>query len=336
MTEIGGQYLHPITFISNTYKNFDFHETGFWKNEQKSWGDNVVQFEHSSYPPIQRFKSSGFSSKILISKDGLIASELPEKVSSDEEALIILSHHLNSFLGLINFGGLFFHPFSEKEISHIELKDGAISQVSACGDSYSQTNLKRALHRFPKQIPYILGTPWIDFDWVGMRIIKKSEIDDALALGKAIVSSEHFGRDTQILALVAHKEYTLHNWNSALVLSWTFIEMLIDELWKKEMIENVSTEEIGRKKRLKDYRTYSSAIKIEVLYIKSIIDIDTYVKLNQLRKLRNDFIHEGMVIAESDLNIFFEIVNIIIEITTGKKPLFNYPGWTRLGGWIEK
>ena len=333
MTEIGGQYLHPITFISNTYKNFDFNETNFWKNEQKTWGDNVVQFEHSSYPPIQRFKSSGFSSKILISKDGLIASELPEKVASDEEALIILSHHINSFLGLINLGGIFFFPFSEKEISHIELKGMAISLVSGCGDPYSQTNLKRALYRYPKQIPYILGTPLIDFDWVGMRIIKKSEIDDAFSLGKEIISSEHFGRDAQILALAAYKEYTLHNWNSALVLSWTFIEMLIEELWKKEMIENVNTEEIGKKKRLK---RYTSAIKIEVLYTKSIIDIDAYVKLNQLRKLRNDFIHEGKFITESDTNIFFEIVNIIIEITTGKKPLFNNPGWTRSGGWIEK
>lgn len=297
MTKIGGQYLRPITFISNTYKNFDFHETSFWEKEQKSWGDNVVQFEHSSYPPIQRFKSIGFSSKILISKDGLIASELPEKLTSNEEALIILSHHLNSFLGLINIGGLFFHPFSEKEMSHIDLKDGAISQVSACGDPYSKTNLKRALHRFPKQIPHVLGTPFIDFDWVAVRIIKKSEINDAFSLGTEIVSSENFGRDAQILALAAYKEYTLHNWNSALLLSWTFIEMLVNELWKKEMIENVSTEEIGRKKRLKDYRTYSSSIKIELLYTKSIIDMDTYMKLNQLRKLRNDFIHEGKVVT---------------------------------------
>lgn len=333
MTKIGGQYLHPITFISNTYKISDFREKDFLENEQKSWGDIVFQFEHSSSPPIPLFKSSKFSSKIFISKDGLIASELPEKITSDEEALIVLSHHINSFLGLINFGGIFFLPFSEKEISHIELKDGAISQVSACGDSYSQISLKRALHRYPSHIPYMLGTPMIDFN-SGMRIIKISEINDALALGKEIVSSEHFGMDAQILALAAHKEYALHNWNSALVLSWTFIEMMIDKLWKKEIIEYVSTEEIGRKKRLKHYN--SSASKIEILYIKSVIDVGVYVKLNQLRALRNDFIHKGKFIAESDANLFFEIVNTIIEITTGKKPFFNDPGWTRSGGWIEK
>ena len=333
MTRIGGQYLHPITFISDTYKKGDFREPDFWKKEQKSWGDIVVQFDHSSSPPIPLFKSSEFSSKILISKDGLIASELPEKITSDEEALIVLSHHINSFLGLINLGGIFFFPFSEKEISHIELKDGAISQVSAVGDSYSQTDLKRALYRHPTQIPYILRTPRIDFDWVGMRIIKISEINDAFSRGKEIVSNEHFGMDAQILALAAYKEYTLHNWNSALVLSWTFIEMLIEELWKKEMIKNVSTKETGRKERLK---RYTSAIKIEVLYTKSIIDLDTYENLNNLRKLRNNFIHNGEFITESDANIFFGMVNILIEITTGNEPLFNNPGWTRSGGWIEK
>lgn len=333
MTRIGGQYLHPITFISDTYKNSDFRETDFWKKEQKSWGDIVVQFDHSSSPPIPLFKSSEFSSKILISKDGLIASELPEKITSDEEALIVLSHHINSFLGLINLGGIFFFPFSEKEISHIELKDEAISQVSAVGDSYSQTDSKRALYRCPTQIPYILGTPMIDFDCVGMRIIKISEINDAFSLGKEIVSNEHFGMDTQILGLAACKEYTLHNWNNTLVLSWTFIEMLIGKLWKKEMIKNVSTKENGRKKRLK---RYTSAIKIEVLYTKSIIDLDTYNNLNKLRKIRNDFIHEGKFITESDANIFFEMVSTLTEIATGNEPLFNNPGWTRSGGWIEE
>ena len=284
MTKIGGQYLHPITFISNTYKNSDFRETDFWKKEQKSWGDIVVQFEHSSSPPIPLFKSSKFSSKIFISKDGLITSELPEKITSDEEALITLTHHINSFLGLINLGGIFFFPFSEKEISHIELKDGAISQVSGVGDLYSQTNLKRALHRHPNHIPYILRTPMIDFDWVGMRIKKISEITDASVLGKEIVSSEHFGRDTQILALAAYKEYTLHNWNSALVLSWTFIEMLIGELWGKAIRDDIITEEdkAEHKKRKK-----TSAIKIELLFKRSIIKRDTYCNLNQLSLWQN-------------------------------------------------
>ena len=56
----------------------------------------------------------------------------------------------------------------------------------------------------------------------------------------------------------------------------------------------------------------------------------------QLRKLRNDFIHGGKFIAESDINKFFGAVSEIIETATGKKPLFNNPGWTRSGGWIEK
>ena len=98
-------------------------------------------------------------------------------------------------------------------------------------------------------------------------------------------------------------------------------------------MKNVSTKETSVKKRLK---RYTSAIKIEVLYTKSIIDGNTYKNLNKLRKLRNDFIHEGKFITESDANIFFDMVNILIKIATDKEPLFNNPGWTRSGGWIEK
>lgn len=334
MNKIGGQYLHPITFLSDSYNKGDFNNKDFWKKEQKSWGKIVLQYDHTSYPNILPYNTTGLSSRIFISKDGLIASELPENITSDDEALTLLSHHINSFLGLINLGGKFFFPFSEKEISHIELKDSSLSQISGGGDAHSQTDLKRAICRY--QIPLVAGTSIIDFPWIMMRIEKIAKINAALKLGKRIIDSPYFKKDSQILVLEAYKEYTLSKWNNSLLLSWTFIEILLDELWKKEFLEKVTTEEVGRKKRLKDNRIYSSAIKIEIFYTKSIVDVDTYVKLNRLRTFRNDFIHEGKFITKSDVNIFFEVINKIVKILTGSKPLFNNPSWTRSGGWTEK
>lgn len=229
MNKLGGQYLHPITFVSDTLSNGDFREK-VWKEDRMSWGEIAFQYNHTSYPPISAFKSTGFTSVIYISTDGLIALELMSKIESDEEALILLSHHLNSFLGIINLGGIFFFSFSEKEMSHIELKNKLISQISGGGDQYSQAKLKRAKLRLKSQTPYVTGTSIIGFDWVGMRINKKNEINKALKLGKKIIGSHFFRKDSQILALEAYKEYTLHKWNNALLLSWTFIEILLDEL----------------------------------------------------------------------------------------------------------
>lgn len=101
-------------------------------------------------------------------------------------------------------------------------------------------------------------------------------------------------------------------------------------------MEKITTKEIGRRSRLQDNRAYSSAIKIEFFYAKSIIDIDTYTKLNTLRKLRNDFIHDGKFVTESDVNILFEVINNMIETTTGSSASFNNPGWVRSGGWHDK
>jgi hypothetical protein len=58
--------------------------------------------------------------------------------------------------------------------------------------------------------------------------------------------------------------------------------------------------------------------------------------LNKLRKLRNDFIHDGKFVTERDVNMFFEVIKVMIEIVTGCSPSFSNPGWTRTGGRGEK
>ncbi len=336
MNKLGGHYLHPITFISNSYKNSDFKDIGFWENEKATWGEIVIDFDHTSYPIFNsntQCNKHKHNSKIFISKDGLICHDLTDNIKSDEEALVILSHHINSFLGLLNLGGLFYFPVSEKEITHIKREGNQIEQISGGGDEYSESTLNRAMQRYT--IPINPMTEWIEFPWVSLKIRKVEELRNAYDLGKHITNHTNFKKDSQIIALEAYMNYTLHKWINALLLGWTFIEILIDECWKKEVIKAIEVDEFGRKGRLKDNRTYTAAIKIEYLFSKSIFDKKLYNNLNKLRKVRNDFIHAGNFIMESDANMIFESINEIIELLTEANPLFKDPGWSRSGGWKE-
>lgn len=338
MTKLGGGYLNPITFFNEKYKNGDFQDRGFWEQEQKTWGRIVHDFPHRSICKVIRDGNKidlESNSKVYISIDGLIATELPDCAVTEEEALIILSSHLTTFLTTINLGGLYFSPISEKNIAHIELKDGAISQISGGGDSYSAISMERAFHRYV--IPYHLGKPpLIEFNWVGMRIKNSGDVKACFELGKRISERLNFQYTEITLSLEAYKNYTVHKWNNTLLLGWAFLEILIDRIWKKFVLEEVKSTEKNRKTRLKDNRTYSAAVKTELLYANGIIILETYNNLNTLRQIRNSLIHSGHAVIETEVNVIFELIKTLINIITDIEPNFHSPGWARSGGWIQK
>lgn len=336
MKKLGGTYLRPITFFSNDYEKGDFNQKEFWMSEQKSWGRIVHKLPHQSTSTVIRKgnqQNLSVNSDILISIDGLIATEVPDCVSTNEEVLIALSNHLSSFLSMINLGGYYFAPISEKNLAHIKYENSKISQVSGGGDNYSIVSMERALYRY--QIPFHNGTPIIDFDWVGMRILNEGEFKDCYSFGKEISQKLNFKNTELVLSLEAFSNYTMHKWNNTLLLGWAFLEILIDRIWENSILASITDTEIKRKKRLEDNRTYSASVKTELLYISEIIDLDTYNCLNKLRNIRNSLIHKGKAASESDVTVIFELTKSIIQAVTELEPKLYNPGWTRAGGWIN-
>ena len=229
MKNLGGTYLNPLTFFNDQYKKGDFRRTDFGERKKKSWGKIVYKFPHKSISKVLRNgnqQNLESTSDIFIATDGLIATEVPGCVTTDEEALIVLSCHLSSFLSLLNLGGIYFSPVSEKHLAHINFENNTLSQVSGGGDNYSVVSMERALHRF--RIPYRPRNLIIDFNWVGMRILNSRGITTCYDLGKNIFDRLEFNNAEIILSLEAYKNYTMHKWNNTLLLGWAFIEILID------------------------------------------------------------------------------------------------------------
>lgn len=336
MSKFGGQYLSPTSFFSDSYKVVSFRDESFWMQEMKTWGEITHRLEHSSNPPIEIYKNKKLKTDILISKDGLIAVEVPAEVKSNEEALSSITHHINSFLGLLHYGGILFLPISQKTISHISYleREGKIEQVGAGGDVFTDTSMKRAMHRY--EIPHKGNTLIIDFNWPHLKIYNKEELSKAFNIGKEVVNHTNFNSGAQLLSLGAMQGYVMHDWTQSLIMGWTFIEIMLNQLWKKEVLSHVKPEERGRKKRLEDTRTYSSSVMIEFLYSLSAIDLNTYAQLNTLRKIRNDFIHEGKPIGESDAKKVFDVFRVLIETLTGIMPNILDPGYAKTSGWVEK
>lgn len=333
---LGGGYSTPVAHFSDDYTRADFHNAEDWKAICCSFGDIVACFDHISKPalPIKGGKPTvrDYCAPVYLARDGLVATEIPAFAQSDEDALIVLSHQINSFLSALNFGGVNQAPLAEKQIAHVTKDDNKISQVSGGGDDYSQVTLTRALHRF--QPPLIHNSHLIDHAWAPNRIYNVSHLRSAYVKGSKILKCLDLTAHETIISLEAYNYYTVHKWSSAVLLGWSFTEILIDRVWNKHIAQSTNEDEKGRRDRLKDHRVYSAAVKTEILYTNSFLNLELYNSLNRLRGIRNGLIHEARPVFQQDARLIFETIPELINVLTGEASKFSDPGWSRSGGWI--
>lgn len=115
--------------------------------------------------------------------------------------------------------------------------------------------------------------------------------------------------------------YVQENWAESLVMLWTSIEQIISFIWKSEIIgkrfKDGETPIKGRKKNLKDFRTWTVSAKNELLFQKEYFSREIYSGLNTARKARNDFAHSAKVVEKNvvdcALEIMFKMISLVIS-----------------------
>ena len=123
----GGGYTTSIYHFTTSYTASDLHKPESWKAYNNLFGNITAEFDHDSKPALPSNNGKplirDYHAKIYVSSDGLMVTEAPAFAKTEEEALIVLSHHLNSFLSALNFGGFHQAPFAEKDIAHIAVEN---------------------------------------------------------------------------------------------------------------------------------------------------------------------------------------------------------------------
>jgi hypothetical protein len=90
----------------------------------------------------------------------------------------------------------------------------------------------------------------------------------------------------------AYSNYSKHQLGEAMADAWVAIEQIVNALWDqhKEGIDRGA-----RKRRLSDTRTYTAAVRIEVLEQAGILSGDTAEMFQAARGKRNELMHGGAV-----------------------------------------
>ena len=132
------------------------------------------------------------------------------------------------------------------------------------------------------------------------------------------------------LCLRASKAYQDHNYSLALITNWAVIEQLLQATWRRYQEDNSSRDgkkfiDGPRKTRLRDGRTFSSAVIAEMLSFAGYIGHDNYTDLTMVRKSRNDWIHglKKTTVADAQLSgslcdkLMLEVKGVKVTNLTG-------------------
>ena len=147
-------------------------------------------------------------------------------------------------------------------------------------------------------------------------LISISEIENIIEIAK-----DYFGKaeilDELITLLEAYTHFYYDEFNQSFTLSWVIIEAWVDEKWK-DLIDNselpLANERI---KNLKESSSWYASHKSLALFIAEDVESEDFKILDELRRKRNNYLHERKSIEKEDAFKCFEFVKKIIKCKLG-------------------
>lgn len=332
----------------NSKKFVCFYPTRpFWAGQKpkiKKFGPKYYlpeEFNEIMAQFTREYSNNGYEMKIC--KDGLFCFRLKDLASDKDEKIEKIVEKWQKYLEYLNCIYLLFESiFLEKmdlsyfEITEITSKDAFVVDIEKKGikgmsvptESYSEQYVKgRWLNSYSNASPY--------YDWrIQSRISVPLEIFDKLnsALGKIFDSCNLIQTLSQVTKSLG--EYKVGNYKISLILSWFILETFINEDWDKFLEEKNEIYEDGEKrinrKRmedvLKDDRTYTVSVMLNVLELNKCIDYGQFNILDGLRRKRNEIVHgdEDVKVSPTECKKALNLVLVYLEKYYGLKLKLNY------------
>ncbi|MBI9047009.1 MAG: hypothetical protein JEZ06_21155 [Anaerolineaceae bacterium] len=288
--------------------------------ETDEWNPTLEQINYRDYDYVKLNRMSAIIDigirpfSLGIGFDGSLVLPATNEFQNRENVLV----KFNESLGFLLLGGVYSESVQPENISFGQLHvDGYIKILG--GGSGLIANFHKSIRT------KLVGT--IDvIRLLEPQSLKCSEIEDSYKKGKLIFNK--LKNLSSNLLLEGTSNYVRHQWAESLIFLRTSIEQIIDLIWEKEIIgDNIPGVIIGRMNFLKDYRTWTSSARIELLFQKEIISLEVYQFLNSARKARNDFIHNGKQLTEDKvknaLEGLFRLISLVISNYESSNELNN-------------
>lgn len=278
--------------------------------ETDNWNPTLEQINGREYDYVKLNRMSTFIDigiapfSLGIGFDGSLVLPATKDFSTKENSL----EKFNQTLGILLLGGIYSESVQPDDISYGTLFFDGYIKIHG-----GSTGLIAGFHKSIRN--KLVGT-MDSISLLNPISISTNEIEIAYKTGKDIF--DKLPNLSPNMLLDGTSYYVSNQWSESLIFLWTSIEQLINQIWGKEIIDKEIDGVIeGRKKFLKDFRTWTTSTRIEALFQKDIIPIDVYKLLNLARKTRNDFIHNRKPLnkekVDNALIGLFQLISLIVS-----------------------
>jgi hypothetical protein len=146
------------------------------------------------------------------------------------------------------------------------------------------------------------------------EIISEEKIENYLETSSRIYENQGL-RKKIIFVLRAITHHFNEEYSQSYLLSWILLEQHISSMLDRKLEEQGISN--NRRDSISDSPHWYASHKIEMLEVSGVIDKDTYTKLNNMRKLRNDVVHEMATVNREDSQ---EILSMAFELLSDDLP----------------
>ena len=244
--------------------------------------------------------------EVLITRNGGLFVHIPSDILDMKDTLVfqeIAADILNCIICEFAFKGIVSEPATPSHMSTGSLIDNHALIIAASGGRESY--LERSL------------APTIRLVQGNWGMCQPCSLDIVHSIEKLECTSKlrQISKNIPTLVAGAYSFLSQRQIAEALNDGWVVIEQIINLLWDKHIASIIET---PRKNRLSDSRTYTTAVRIEVLYISGVLSKHLYEALNIARQHRNDLAHRAKItleMAEQCLIAMKNIIEFVCEVS---------------------
>lgn len=290
-------FIHPYVFVV--------------PNNEKPWevkleDINQVSYNHGNLiRVVSKFKTIPGDMDGLVCYDGALALPKHGSFLKKENAI----NYFNRLFLKLNLNGFY--------VEYVDHRDVVAGQLH---EKWGVTNFEYG-NSAPSQLhSKIRSRVTSNFDTIMLsnpRILKVAELETILETGEQILA--RIPNLSAKFLNIGITEIRYNNWDLVLSNLWISAEQLIDHLWHEHFLKSTANhpakEITGRKPSLKDdARTWSIAVKQEMLFQMGYISEEILSHLSAARKTRNKLVHEGKGVEKDTALGLFNAVKELLKL----------------------
>ncbi|MBR1364909.1 hypothetical protein [Bradyrhizobium ottawaense] len=250
---------------------------------------------------------------LVVTRDGALALPPIKELQADHASVEFFNRCLAGFL----IGGVYCEAISSDSLDLGSVIDWKYVRSHKSGLA--------APNRFHQQIRFCKASALEAILLMDPRTVQFSSLVDAMKTGLSVM--DQITRLRGDILLKGVTGIARRDWSAGLSNLWIVIEQLVSHIWNDTIIKQAEAASASKARRdqLGDNRTWTVAVKLELLHQLGHVNASALQELSAARKARNDLAHEGRTPSEaSALNAFNGVRHLAKAIMPQKHiPLFD-------------